>query len=124
MHHIAVLALEGVVAFDLSIPAQVFGHWDQRDRYRLSICGEHAGPVTTSTGFAIVADHDLATARGADTVLVPGIEDTDATPSPAVISAIRAADRRGARMVSICTGAFVLAAAGVLDGRRATTHWR
>ena len=124
MHRIAVLALDSVVAFDLSIPAQVFGHEHERHRYALRICAEHPGPVTTSTGFAIVADDGLDALAAADTVLVPGIERTGFPPSPAVVAAIRDADRRGARLVSICTGAFVLAAAGVLDGRRATTHWR
>jgi transcriptional regulator GlxA family with amidase domain len=121
---VAVLALDGVVAFDLSIPAQVFGHSDQRRRYRLAICAPQPGPVPTSTGFEIVAAHGLDALASAGTILIPGIEETDGTPPAAVLDALRTADRRGARMISICTGAFVLAAAGILDGRRATTHWR
>jgi transcriptional regulator GlxA family with amidase domain len=124
MHRIAVLALDQVVAFDLAIPAQIFGHHDERDRYALTVCGRRAGPVQTSTGFSIVAEHGLRAVREADTVVIPGIEAAAPEPGAAVVAALRAADRRGARMVSICTGAFVLAAAGLLDGRRATTHWR
>src|SRR3954463_3655537 len=69
MHEIAVLALDSVVAFDLSIAAQIFGHRDERDRYRLTVCAERPGPVATSTGFAIVATDGLQPVRRADTVI-------------------------------------------------------
>jgi transcriptional regulator GlxA family with amidase domain len=123
-HEVAVLALDRVVAFDLSIPAQVFGHVDERARYRLTVCGEQPGPVRTSTDFAILAEHGLEAVARADTIVIPGIEDDGVPPGAATLDALRAADARGARLVSICTGAFVLAAAGILDGRRVTTHWR
>ena len=122
-HHVAALALDGVVAFDLSTPAQVFGHRTERDRYRFTVAAPAAGPVATSTGFSVVADAGLDALADADTVIVPGVWHTDGPFDAAALDALRAADARGARIVSICTGAFVLAAAGILDGRRATTHW-
>src|SRR3954468_20589362 len=105
MERIAVLALDSVVAFDLAIPAQIFGHRDERDRYRVAICAERPGPVATSTGFGIVAPFGRPPLRQPDPVIVPGFEHASAPVPPAIVRALRAADRRGARMISICTGA-------------------
>lgn len=118
------VAVPEVVAFDLAIAGQVFGHYDERERYRFEVCSLRAGVVpTTTAGFSVNASASLAALRRADTVIVPGFVTRDALP-PALGSGLRAAARRGARMISICTGAFALANAGLLDGRPATTHWR
>ncbi|GAA2065351.1 helix-turn-helix domain-containing protein [Catenulispora yoronensis] len=120
-HHVVVLALPGVLALDYGIPVQVFGSWPDGP-YRLTVCGREAGPVPLDSGPALAVEHGLEALADADTVIVPGLAHEE-PPGPAVCEALAAASARGVRMVSICSGAFVLAAAGLLDGRRATTHW-
>jgi putative intracellular protease/amidase len=120
-HRVVGLLVGEVVMFDLAIADQVFG---RTDGYTWSVCGVRRGWLPTTTGLAVRVDHGLAALDEADTIVVPGIGD-EAWPVPAAaLRRLRAAHARGARVISVCTGAFVLAAAGLLDGRRATTHWR
>ncbi|HVX44647.1 MAG TPA: helix-turn-helix domain-containing protein [Mycobacteriales bacterium] len=121
IHHIAVLALPRVVAFDLTVPVQVFGQ-DGTGRYAVTLCTAEPGLVPTTSGFGIEVRAGLGALRRADTVIVPGY-DRGPVPAP-VVTALQRAYERGARISSICTGAFALAAAGILDGRRVTTHWQ
>jgi len=123
---VAVVVYNGVTPFDLGVACEVFG--DDRSSlfgvrwYRFSICAAERGTVFAHSAFPLQVFHDLGSLDHADTVIVPPTELLEEVPAT-VLEALRNAHRQGKRLVSLCTGAFVLAEAGLLDGRRATTHW-
>ncbi|WP_226961767.1 MULTISPECIES: GlxA family transcriptional regulator [Streptomyces] len=126
LHRVVAVLNEPHSPFELACAVEVFGTAREGlpRRYAFEVCAERPGPLRTTAGHAVLVERDLDALRGADTVLVPGWLPAGATAPEAVLDGLRAAHARGARVVSICTGAFVLAQAGLLDGRRATTHWR
>jgi transcriptional regulator GlxA family with amidase domain len=123
---IAVVAFDGISPFHLSVPCLVFGE-DRSDagvpRFRLLVCGVERGPMRTNAGFTIEVPHGLEAVRRAGIVIVPSWRESMEAAPQQLLRALRAAHRRGAIVVGLCLGAFVLAEAGLLDGRPATTHW-
>lgn len=125
-HTVAAVISDGVAPFELAVGCEVFGI-DRSELvdpwYRFLVCAAEPGPIRTSVGFTIDTPYGLDDVRRADTVILPAWGGQHRAVPPDLIEALRTAHARGARLLSVCSGAFVLAATGLLDGRRATTHW-
>jgi transcriptional regulator GlxA family with amidase domain len=129
-HRVVVLALDDVVGFDLCIPPEIFssaGKHGDSPRYEVLTCGRRTGLLPTTAGFSVLIEHGPELLATADTVVIPGTHIEGPLyhgTLPEDLAATLATVREGTRIMSICTGSFVLAAAGLLDGRPAATHWR
>lgn len=122
---VAVLALPRVAVFELGVLCEVFGYDRTAEGfpgYEFALCSPDGGPVTTGSGFSLTPSHDLGPLEDADLVAVAPYDEAT-PPSPEVLEALRRAADRGAYVMSVCSGAYALGAAGLLDNRRCTTHW-
>jgi transcriptional regulator GlxA family with amidase domain len=128
-HEVVVLALPETMAYEVGLPHQFLGGAvgpAGRRLYRVRVASLDGGPVRTSAGYSLLPEHDASILGTAQTVVIPGVYGTSAMTEgtvPDELAELLREAAASARLVSICTGAFVLAAAGLLDGRPATTHW-
>lgn len=126
-HLVVVLAYDRLCTFEFGCAVELFALERPElgvDWYQFAVCAIEPGPIRATGGITINAPHDLALLAAADTIVIPGWRDADEAPPPELLQLLRDAHARGARLCSICSGVFILGAAGLLDGRRATTHWR
>jgi AraC family transcriptional activator FtrA len=124
---VVALAYDRLSTFEFGTAIEVFGLPRPEmgpDWYRFAVCAIEPGPLRAIGGFRIMVDGGLELLEEADTIVIPGWRGASTEPvPPSLIAALREAHRRGARLMSICSGVFVLAATGLLSGKRATTHW-
>lgn len=127
-HRVAALVFDGLAPFELGVVVEVFGlsrpELDVEDWYELVVCAPQPGRLQAVGGIGVVAEHGLEALERADTIIVPAWPRIGEPVPTETLDALRRAHARGARLVSICSGAFVLAATGLLDGEEVATHWR
>jgi AraC family transcriptional activator FtrA len=126
-HLVVALAYDRLCTFEFGCTVELFALERPElgvDWYEFAVCAVEQGPIRAAGGITVQAPYAPELLARADTIIIPGWRDADEAPPPQLLAWIREAHARGARLCSICSGVFVLAAAGVLDGQRATTHWR
>ncbi|MBC3881965.1 transcriptional regulator FtrA [Undibacterium sp. LX40W] len=126
-HRVVALAYDQLCTFEFGCTVEVFALERPElevDWYRFDVCAAEPGKLRAAGGITIDAPYTLRLLDLADTIIIPGWRGADQAPPEALLKKIRAAYQRGARLCTICSGVFVLAAAGILDGKTVTTHWR